>query len=178
MSMRQLALVAAAMGGLLILCACEGQKDRPAESAAAARTDSADDAAASDSHDHSHAHHLESTRGGQIIALDDHVAHLEITVERETGRISLYVMDCDGRAIRIRQEEIEIAFTPPAPEPDFTLPLLAVADTLTGETKGDTSAFSARCDELERLTGFEAVIKEIVIRGSIVKNVRFTWPKP
>ncbi len=135
-------------------------------------------ASSKDADSHGHAHDVKPQRGGLVVALGDHLAHAEITVDRPTGRITLYVMDCDARAIRLAQEEVLIKFRPPAPEPDFELPLLPVEDSLTGEKKGDTSAFSIRCDELERLKKFDATITQIKIKGVELKNVSFSYAAP
>jgi hypothetical protein len=142
----------------------------PAANAAAtpAPRPSAETAKKNDGHEHSAPH------GGALIELGEEFAHVEIVLDAATGKLSAYALDGEAeKSVRFKQSEIEIAVKNPA----VTIKLGGVANTLTGETAGDTSEFSGQSDRLKGATDFEGVIKTVSIRGKQFKDVEFNFPK-
>ncbi|MBK7495896.1 MAG: hypothetical protein IPI28_11060 [Candidatus Omnitrophica bacterium] len=48
---------------------------------------------ASDSHDHNHDHHHAAPHGGTMVALGDHMAHLELVLDSQNGTLTAYILD-------------------------------------------------------------------------------------
>ena len=130
-------------------------------------------------HDHEgHAH--KAPHGGTLVAIGSHFAHVEVVVDAETGRISAYVLDGEAeRPIRIAQKNLPIKVKLlDGPEPrGMAFNLEAVANTLTGETAGDTSEFSLTNDKLKGVTRFEGTILSLEIQGQSVKDTEFKFPE-
>jgi hypothetical protein len=57
------------------------------------------------------------------------------------------------------------------------LTLKAVANNATGETVGDTALFEAQADWLKTTPAFNAVIKELAVRGNKYQSIVFSFPK-
>ena len=51
-----------------------------------------------------------------------------------------------------------------------------VANPATGETVGDTSQFEAEAPWLVAAGGFQAVVREITVRGTRFENIAFVHP--
>jgi hypothetical protein len=146
------------------------QPTAPAANAAATPgpSPSAEAAKKTDEHEHSAPH------GGALVELGEEFAHVEIVLDASTGKLTAYALDGEAeKSARVKQSEIEIAVKNPA----VTINLGGVANTLTGETAGDTSEFSGQSDRLKGATGFDGVIKTISIRGKQFKDVEFNFPK-
>ncbi len=157
----------------LILGGCQSsapQTMAPAANAAAtpAPGHSAEMAKKQDEHEHSAPH------GGALVELGEEFAHVEIVLDAATGKLAAYALDGEAeKSVRVKQSEIEIDVKNPA----VTIKLGGVANTLTGETAGDTSEFSALSDRLKGATNFDGVIKTISIKGKQFKDVEFNFPK-
>lgn len=120
-------------------------------------------------------HEHVAPHGGTLVVFGDEFAHLELVLDEKTGKLSAYALDGEAEnAVRSKQTEIEIAVQKPSA---FLVKLKAVANSLTGETIGDTSEFAAVSDELKNLKDFEATITSINIKGKEFKNVEFNFPK-
>ena len=117
-------------------------------------------------------HHHESPHGGTAVELGDHEAHLDVVLDAATGKLTAYVMDAHAENfVRIPLESFEIIAKLPAGE--ITLVLKAVANTASGEKVGDTSQFEAASDALKGVVGFEAELKQLVVRGKTYSKVSF-----
>ena len=119
-------------------------------------------------HEHSAPH------GGALVELGEEFAHVEITLDAATGKLTAYALDSEAeKAVRVKHSEIEVAVKNLA----VTIKLGGVANALTGETAGDTSEFSGQSDRLKGAANFDGVIKTISIKGRLFKNVAFNFSK-
>ena len=135
-----------------------------------------------DEHEKSHeteAHHEHTApRGGTLVVLGDEFAHVEFVLEKETGKLTGYVLDGEAeKPVRLSQEAIKLKINRLKSEQTLTLHLTAVANVLTGETQGDTSQFSGGSDELIGATEFHAEILSIAVKGQTFADVDFEFPE-
>lgn len=128
-----------------------------------------------DFHDHSHAH--SAPRGGALVELGDHVAHLEAVVDHEEGRLSVFVLDGEAEnPIRLGQTELEGLIRVPD-EPPFELILEARANELTGETAGNSSEFTTLDPRFRELREFAIRIDSISVLGTEFTSVTIPYPE-
>ncbi|MCL4695287.1 MAG: hypothetical protein KJ060_22585, partial [Candidatus Hydrogenedentes bacterium] len=126
--------------------------------------------------DHDHGHHHEAPHGGVLIALGDHVAHIELVFDAENGALTAYVLDGEAEnAVRLSVPELEIVVQPETGDP-FSLRLEAYANVLTGETVGETSEFRGQSDELKQLVRFHGSIPYLTVRGVEFRDIHFRFP--
>lgn len=126
--------------------------------------------------DHDHGHHHEAPHGGVLIALGDHVAHIELVFDAEDGALTAYVLDGDAEnAVRVSALELEILVQPETGDP-FPVRLEAYANVLTGETMGDTSEFRAQSDKLKQVDRFRGSIPALTVRGVEFRDIDFRYP--
>jgi hypothetical protein len=153
----------------LSLGGCQSSTPQPTNAAATpAPGPSAETAKKTDEHGHSAPH------GGALVELGEEFAHVEMVLDAATGKLSAYALDGEAeKSVRVKQSEIEVAVKNPA----ITIKLGGVANTLTGETAGDTSEFSGQSDRLIGATDFDGVIKTISIKGKQFNDVEFNFPK-
>ena len=117
-------------------------------------------------------HQHESLHGGTAVELGAHEFHLDITHDDSAGVLRAYVMDAHlQNFIRIPAKSFVLAARLPSGEAALTLE--AVSSPTTGETVGDTSLFEVQTNALKRVAGFDAVLKELTIRGKTYTNVAF-----
>jgi hypothetical protein len=149
----------AAIALLLILAACSRNTTPPAPGTAAA-----------------HQHEHKAPHGGTAVVLGHEAYHLELVRDAATGMLQAYVLDGEmEKFIRIAAPSLEVAATVNgAPQ---TLVLKAVANSATGETVGDTAQFEAQADWLKATGNFDAVLRQITIRGTTFSDVKFNFPK-
>jgi len=77
--------------------------------------------------------------------------------------------------IRVKTESFELKAT--FGDKSETLTFLAMPNSATGETVGDTSCFEAQADWLKATGEFSAEIVSLEIRGSKFEGVKFDYPK-
>jgi hypothetical protein len=130
--------------------------------------------------DHGH-HHHKAPNGGTLIALGDHFAHLELVLDKETGRLKAFVLDGEAeKAVRLKQDSIVIEALLPAADGEpttTTLTLRPSSNVLTGEKVGDTSLFEGGYESLKGVEKFTGVVKELEIKGTTLKDVKFQFPE-
>lgn len=155
--------------------------DRPSGAGSAAGQGASPVEPASAAHGHSHDH--TAPRGGALVSLGDHVAHLEILLDVQTGVLDVYVLDGEAEgAIRVAHESLAAAVTEltysdgRAAVVPFALDLVAVASALSGETVGDSSHLQGQHDALKGAAAFRARITEITVRGRSHQDVIVSWP--
>lgn len=140
-----------------------------------------------DDHDHEHAdgeehgHHHAAPHGGTLVALGDHFAHLEILLDPETGKMTVYVLDGEAEnPVRLVQEEIEFSVALKREGEGTSVTMLqarAVENPLTGETVGDSSEFTVESDKLIGVAAFSAVVSTLEIKGEKIDDVEFDFPE-
>lgn len=123
-----------------------------------------------------HAH--KAPRGGTLVALGDHEAHLELLLDGEAGELTAFVLDGRAeKAVRVKQASIEARIEPPEGE-GFDLVLAAVArPDSTGETVGDTSEFRGTSPKLRGLSEFHVTFRRIEVRGGVFEDVEVPFPE-
>jgi hypothetical protein len=126
-------------------------------------------------HDHSHSgggHVHKAPHGGQLIELGEHAYNLELVRDTATGTLTAYLLD--GHAenfVRIAAPAIDLtAFSGGQKR---TLSLKAIANSVTGETVGNTSQFAAQADWLTTGGELNGEIGAIEIRGTKFKPAAF-----
>jgi hypothetical protein len=122
-------------------------------------------------------HHKDKPlHGGTPVVLGSDEYHLEFVLDAPSGRMEAYVMDGEfENFVRIEAASFEI--TAKSGDGDRKLVFRAVADNATGEKVGDTAQFEVQADWLRGVTNFEAVLKDLSIRGSNYRQITFNFPK-
>lgn len=125
----------------------------------------------------SHQHYHEAPHGGTLVMLGDHVGHIELVLESESGVLTAYVLDGEAeRPVRIGMPALRLVVSPDSSE-SFPLELSPVADLLSGETAGDTSVFRIEDERLKGLARFKGSLHAIEIRGITLSGVAFSFPE-
>lgn len=110
-------------------------------------------------------HVHKAPHGGKLIELGQHAYNIEFVRDTATGTLTAYLLD--GHAenfVRIAAPAIEI--TALSGGQKRTLALKAVANTVTGETVGNTSQFEAQADWLKSSGELNGEIAATEIRGT------------
>jgi hypothetical protein len=114
----------------------------------------------------------QAPHGGRLVALGDHVAHLELVTDASAGDVTLHVLDGQAeRPIRIAPEAITVVIT--AGGETFAVSLTATADAPGGEASGGAAQFSARVPALVGVSRVDARVESVTVRGQTFDNVRF-----
>jgi hypothetical protein len=112
--------------------------------------------------------------GGTPMALGD-AFRIEWVLDAAAGKLQAYIMDDDmENFVRIAPTSFDV--TAKLPGHEETLHFEAVPNTATGETVGNTSLFEAQADWLKTTKSFDAVIREINVKGTIFTQVAFNFP--
>jgi len=121
-------------------------------------------------HEHHPPHH------GTLVVLGEEFSHVELLVDPSTGELDAFVLDGEAEnPVRISQAFLQIKVKNKAK--DWILKLRPVANSLTGETKGDTSEFRVVSSKLKGASKFQGEIIYIKARGTEFKKVWFLYPE-
>ena len=121
---------------------------------------------------HSHA----APHGGVLAELGEHEAAAEITLDRATGTLDLYLLDSHAEnPVRIAQETIRAAVEIGDGE-KIDLELKPVASELTGEKTGDSSQFRGQHEKLVTPGKVRVEISDMNLRGKMYDSVEFAIP--
>ncbi|MCC6487298.1 MAG: hypothetical protein IT364_07340 [Candidatus Hydrogenedentes bacterium] len=124
-----------------------------------------------------HVHHHEAPHGGTLVALGEHVAHIELVLESEEGYLTAYILDGEAEnAVRVASRYIPVEISVEG-KPSQTLDLFAVSNPLTGETEGNTSEFSGQSDTLKGQSRFRGRVGKVNVRGIDFDGVAFSYPE-
>jgi len=105
--------------------------------------------------------------------LGDHVGHLEFVFDPAVGALVLYVLDGEAvNPVRLQTGAIPVLITI-GNEAPRNLPLAAVENVLTGETKTSTSQFGGHAEFLKGVSSFKGVVPMLDFRGIQMKNIAF-----
>lgn len=123
---------------------------------------------------HHHEHH--PPHGGTPVELGQEEYHVEFVLDAPAGKLQAFILDGElENFVRISAPSLEVvAQVSGHPE---TLRFQPIANSATGETAGDTSLFEAQAEWLEHTATFDAVLKQVVVRGQTYTNVDFNFPK-
>jgi hypothetical protein len=120
----------------------------------------------------SHEHH--APHGGCLVEVGDEFAHIELTLDLESGTLTAYVLDGEAEnSLRLRQESLRLRL-----EGGRLLTLRAVTDPLTGEKPGDCSEFRVISAALRKRRHFRGAIEGALIRGQRFKSLPFAFSMP
>ncbi len=119
-------------------------------------------------------HHHHAPHGGVLVELGEHQFNLEFKFDEKRGVLQAWVLD--GHAenfVRIAQRGFEVQAT--AEDRARVLDFVAVGDTMTGETAGDTSLFEVPAEWLKAAKAFDGRLKAITVRGVTFNDVVFRY---
>ena len=128
-------------------------------------------------HEHGPGHAHTAPHGGVLVELGDHAAALELRFDAARGVLQAWVLD--GHAenfVRIAQPRFEVEAR--SGETGRLLDFVAVADTMTGETVGDTALFEVEAEWLRAAKAFDGRVKAITVRGNTYRDVSFRYHEP
>lgn len=157
--------------------------DKPAQTVDAAHKDDHDD------HDHGHHHHHHAEKGphdGTLVALGEEAAHVEFVLDKETGKLTAYILDAEAKeAVAIKQEQIVLAFTVTeeheGEEKDAKKGDVPELESLTlsavSPNDGEASEFAGESEKLKGAEHFDAVIESITIKDKEFKAAEFKFPE-
>ncbi len=121
-------------------------------------------------HEHKPPHH------GTPVVLGKEEYHVELVLDAPAGRLQAYIMDGElENFVRVPAESFVVAATPGGKEEVLTFK--PVANNATGEKVGDTALFEAQADWLKTNAVFDAVLRQLTVRGTTNENVAFNFPK-
>jgi hypothetical protein len=123
---------------------------------------------------HKHEHH--PPHGGAPVELGEEEYHVEIVGDGNAGKLQAFVLDGElENFVRIAEPSLEIDAQVSGRQEK--LALAPVPNNATGEKVGDTSLFEGTADWIKTTPIFDAVLKEITVRGRIYTNITFNFPK-
>jgi hypothetical protein len=123
-----------------------------------------------------HKHEHKPPHGGTPVELGEEEYHVELVLDASAGKLQAFIMDGElENFVRLPEDSFEIVARLPGKEEILTLK--AVANNATGETVGDTALFEAQADWLKTTPAFNAVIKELAVRGNKYQSIVFSFPK-
>ena len=128
------------------------------------------------SSDNAPAMHVDTPpHGGTPVALGDNYK-IEFVLDDSAGTLQAYVLDDEmENFIRITPPSFDL--TVKLPSHDEVLHFQAIANTATGEKVGSTALFEAQAGWLKTAKTFDAVLKEINVKGTVFSNVGFNFPR-
>lgn len=126
------------------------------------------------------AHEHRAPHGGSLVELGEgEFAHLELLLDPVTGTLTGYSLDGEAEnPVRLKQSEIVLLVRDAKGPGEFALALAARPNSLTGETVGDTSEFSASSPLLKNATAFKGRIRSITTKGQTFDGLPFQYPAP
>src|SRR6266403_2256233 len=116
-------------------------------------------------HEHIPPHH------GTPVVLGNEEYHVELVLDAPAGKLQAYMMDGElEKFVRIQPSSFQVSAR--LPQREEILTFKAVPNNATGETIGDTSLFETQADWLKTVVTFDAVLKELRVRGRSYQNVK------
>ncbi len=138
---------------ILVLSACSRREPAAADSASGA------------------GHHHRAPHGGQLVELGDHQFNLEFKYDMARGMLQVWVLD--GHAENFIRVGMTLFDVQEVGGLQRTISLRAVANEMTGEKPGDTSAFEGEARWLGEVGHFDGVVKAIRIRDTDFRDIKF-----
>lgn len=119
-------------------------------------------------------HHHQAPHGGVLVELGEHQFNLEFKFDEKRGVLQVWVLD--GHAenfVRVPSRGFEVEAV--AGDKGRLLDFVAVANSMTGETVGDTSLFEVEAEWLRIAKAFDGRVKAITVRNIVFKDVAFRF---
>lgn len=123
--------------------------------------------------DHEHVH--EALFGGVVVPLGNDEFHLEFVLGSTSGVLQAYVLD-EHLENFVRIDLASFAANARVDASEYALEFVAVADSASGETVGDSALFEARADWLVNRPGVELTVPTISIKGRTYTAVTASVP--
>jgi len=102
--------------------------------------------------------------------------HVELVLDASAGRLQAYIMDGElENFVRLPAQSFVVAARLAGKEEVLTFQ--AIANNATGEKVGDTALFEAQADWLRTNATFDAVLRQLTVRGTTYENITFNFPK-
>lgn len=112
--------------------------------------------------------------GGILVELGEEFGHIELVLDRASGRLTAFVLDGEAENFkRISQEVLELIVEPEGSAAERSVSLSGVANPLTGETTGNTSEFVTTDAGLKTEGPVTGRVSRILLDGSIFEDVSF-----
>lgn len=125
---------------------------------------------------HAGGHAHKAPHGGLLVELGEHAYNAELVRDGDAGKLTVYFLD--GHAenfVRLALPSVNLVAY--AGGERRTLTLLAVANSVTGETVGNTSQYEAQADWLKKFAEFNGELGAVEIRGSKFGPAAFALKK-
>ncbi len=125
-----------------------------------------------------HAHTHVAPHGGTLLVLGDHLGHLELLLDSQTGSLTAYALD--GHAehpVRLAAKSIAITIQTQTEAEWQPLTLQARANPLTGEEVGNTSEFNLVSPALIGVVAFALRLEPLNFRGVDVPGFETRFPE-
>ncbi len=120
-------------------------------------------------------HVFKAPHGGTLLMIGSEFAHVELVHDPSNGKLVAYVLDGEAKlGVRLAQDTIEVDLFGESMR--GMVVLHAVANPLTGETRGDSSEFRGESQLLRGRTSFDGVIRRLDLKGTAVKQLAFNVP--
>jgi hypothetical protein len=132
-----------------------------------------DGAGGKDGHGHAHA----APHGGQLVELGDHHYNLELVFDADRSVMQAYVLDGHAENF-VRTSVPEFVVTATVAGKRQLLLFKPVANSVTGETTGNTSLYEAQADWLAGAKAFDGTLQAINVRGTVFTNISFKYTAP
>ena len=116
-------------------------------------------------------HHHRAPHGGQLVELGDHRFNLEFKYDAVRGMLQAWVLD--GHAENFVRVGMTLFDVQEAGGRQRTISLRAVANEMTGEKPGDTSAFEGEARWLGEIGHFDGVVKAVQVRETVFRDIKF-----
>jgi hypothetical protein len=127
-------------------------------------------------HEEGHGHTHDPLFGGALVELGDHAANLEVLLDPEAGKLTIYLLDAHAtKAVRGKQESMSLTVEPEGGEP-FPLELRQEANSLSGETVGDSAVYSVTDERLKGMKNLHGDVASIEFLGQKWEGIEVTWP--
>jgi hypothetical protein len=122
-------------------------------------------------HDHGSGHAHKPLMGGQLVELGEHQFTLEFKYDAARGMLQAWVLD--GHAENFVRVSMALFDVQEAGGQQRTITLRALANAMTGERVGDTSAFEGEAAWLGQIGHFDGVVKAVKVRDIVFRDIRF-----
>ena len=123
-------------------------------------------------------HQHVAPHGGTLVVLGNEFAHLELVLDQNKGELTFYVLDGEARnGGRLTQPTIILKTKTDSAAGFNELELQAVANSLSGETIGDSSVFVVESENLINQGRFGVEIEQISVKGQKFQNLSFPFPE-
>lgn len=124
---------------------------------------------------HTHApaggHVHKAPNGGELVELGAHQFNVEFKYDAARGVLQAWVLDAHAENfVRVAMDAFDVQEAEGARR---VITLRATANSLTGETAGDTSCFEGAAPWLREVKHFDGVIKAVRVRGTDFRDVPF-----